>query len=77
MTSIKVCGKRLLTDWVLRQAGDTADSAQLSDIKVSSFPTTVHVELLKLGKIPDPVRSELIFFCATDFMDLSAVCWVA
>jgi len=45
--------KRSLTDWVLSQS-DGADPT-FQNIKVSSFPTTVHVELLKTGKIPDPV----------------------
>lgn len=45
--------KRSLTEWVLSQSGGVDPTLQ--DIKVSSFPTTVHVELLKIGKIPDPV----------------------
>ncbi|KAL9712669.1 hypothetical protein Ac2012v2_003906 [Leucoagaricus gongylophorus] len=44
--------KRSLTEWVLSQSGGVDPTLQ--DIKVSSFPTTVHVELLKIGKIPDP-----------------------
>ncbi|KXN83668.1 putative beta-mannosidase B [Leucoagaricus sp. SymC.cos] len=53
MGSIKAYNKRVLADWVFRQAG-ACQAHDLQDIKVSSFPTTVHVELLKLGKIPDP-----------------------
>ena len=29
-------------------------------LTVQEFPTTVHVELLKQGKIPDPVRMILL-----------------
>lgn len=44
--------KRALMDWVLHQSGSS--DPVLQNIQVTSFPTTVHVELLKLGKIPDP-----------------------
>lgn len=30
-------------------------------LPVSQFPTTVHVELLKLGKIADPVNKHIYF----------------
>ncbi|KAF8812399.1 glycoside hydrolase family 2 protein [Phlegmacium glaucopus] len=40
--------RRLLTDWSFTQVGVG------EWLPVSSFPTTVHVELLKLKKIPDP-----------------------
>lgn len=47
---------RLLTDWTFTQAGvDEAKKIIGEWLPVSSFPTTVHVELLKLKKIPDPV----------------------
>jgi beta-mannosidase len=41
-----------LTDWSFTQVGVEKIGEWLP---VSSFPTTVHVELLKLKKIPDPV----------------------
>jgi hypothetical protein len=31
-------------------------------LATQSFPTTVHVELLKLGKIPDPVRRVIVLY---------------
>lgn len=46
---------RLLTDWSFTQVG-VDEAKKISEwLPVSSFPTTVHVELLKLKKIPDPV----------------------
>jgi len=53
LTAMEPIQKRSLTEWVLSQSGGVDPTLQ--DIKVSSFPTTVHVELLKIGKIPDPV----------------------
>jgi len=67
--------KRSLTDWVLSQS-DGADPT-LQNIKVSSFPTTVHVELLKIGKIPDPVgRCRVSAYLLTNWSD-NTVYWVA
>jgi beta-mannosidase len=54
MKSVQAFNKRILADWVFQQSG--GNDPALQNIKVSTFPTTVHVELLKLGKIPDPVR---------------------
>jgi hypothetical protein len=51
---------RLLQDWTFSQVGGSGEGANLKDgewLKVSQFPTTVHVELQKLNKIPDPVRA--------------------
>jgi len=46
---------RSLTDWSFTQVGvDHAKNIIGEWLPVSSFPTTVHVELLKLKKIPDP-----------------------
>lgn len=45
---------RLLTDWSFTQVG-VGEANKIGEwLPVSSFPTTVHVELLKLKKIPDP-----------------------
>lgn len=47
--------RRLLdTGWTFTQIGGTDDDEWL---KTSTFPTSVHVELLHLKKIPDPVSS--------------------
>jgi beta-mannosidase len=35
-------------------------------ISTQEFPTTIHVELLKLKKIPDPVRRACEFFVRQD-----------
>jgi len=52
---------RLLTDWSFTQVGIGEVNKINEWLPVSSFPTTVHVELLKLNKIPDPVS----FFIAS------------
>ncbi|KIY73725.1 glycoside hydrolase family 2 protein [Cylindrobasidium torrendii FP15055 ss-10] len=46
--------KRFLNDWAFTQIGGGQATVDGEWIQVSSFPTTVHVELLKQGKIPDP-----------------------
>ena len=40
--------------WQFRQVNGSQDYEQW--LPVSEFPTTVHVELLKSKRIPDPVR---------------------
>ncbi|KAF9006424.1 glycoside hydrolase family 2 protein [Cyathus striatus] len=45
---------RELTDWAFTQIGGGEGTKNGEWLQVSSFPTTVHVELLKLKKIPDP-----------------------
>lgn len=50
-------------DWSFTQVGGGQGTEDGEWIPVSNFPTTVHVELLKLGKIPDPV-SRFIYFAA-------------
>ena len=53
--SMSVRTTRLLTDWSFAQV-EVGEARKIGEwLPVSSFPTTVHVELLKLGKIPDPV----------------------
>lgn len=47
---------RLLRDWSFTQVGGGAGTQNGEWLPTSEFPTTVHVELLKLRKIPDPVR---------------------
>lgn len=44
-------------------------------LDVKSFPTTVHVELLQHGKIPDPVRPfrDRAFL---SLIQLREVCWI-
>jgi beta-mannosidase len=47
--------RTIASGWFFSQV----DGGTLEDrewIPVSAFPTTVHVELLKLKRIPDPVR---------------------
>lgn len=46
---------RLLQDWSFTQIGGGKGSKDGEWLTVSQFPTTVHVELLKLNRIPDPV----------------------
>ncbi|KAF8192560.1 glycoside hydrolase family 2 protein [Pholiota molesta] len=43
-----------LTDWSFTQVGGGEGTKDGEWLQVSSFPTTVHVELLKLKRIPDP-----------------------
>lgn len=50
---------RSLEDWSFTQVGGGQGTKDGEWLKVSNFPTTVHVELLKLGRIPDPVSYEL------------------
>ncbi|KAF8639454.1 hypothetical protein AX16_010309 [Volvariella volvacea WC 439] len=45
---------RPLTDWSFTQIGGGDGTKDGEWLKVSCFPTTVHVELLKLKRIPDP-----------------------
>jgi len=51
---------RSLTEWSFTQVGGGEGTKDGEWLGVSSFPTTVHVELLKLKKIPDPVRCRLL-----------------
>ncbi|PPR06573.1 hypothetical protein CVT24_001754 [Panaeolus cyanescens] len=44
----------LLEDWSFTQVGGGEGTKDGEWLQVSSFPTTVHVELLKLKRIPDP-----------------------
>lgn len=46
---------RLLQEWSFTQMGGGDGTKDGEWLQVSEFPTTVHVELLKLKKIPDPV----------------------
>ncbi|KAF6762656.1 beta-mannosidase [Ephemerocybe angulata] len=48
---------RNLEDWAFTQVDGGQGTTKDEWLPVSSFPTTVHVELLKLKKIPDPVRA--------------------
>ncbi|EKM80323.1 hypothetical protein AGABI1DRAFT_120351 [Agaricus bisporus var. burnettii JB137-S8] len=50
----KFAVSRSLEDWSFTQVGGGQGTKDGEWLKVSSFPTTVHVELLKLGRIPDP-----------------------
>ncbi|KAG5639016.1 hypothetical protein H0H81_007924 [Sphagnurus paluster] len=45
---------RLLQDWSFTQVGGGEGTKDGEWLKTSEFPTTVHVELLKLKRIPDP-----------------------
>ncbi|KAF8915918.1 glycoside hydrolase family 2 protein [Mucidula mucida] len=45
---------RLLEDWSFTQIGGGQGTKDGEWLQASSFPTTVHVELLELKKIPDP-----------------------
>ncbi|KAF9482428.1 glycoside hydrolase family 2 protein [Pholiota conissans] len=45
---------RSLTDWSFTQVDGGEGTKDGEWLQVSSFPTTVHVELLKLKRIPDP-----------------------
>lgn len=52
--------KNLNQNWVFTQIGGENDP-QLSEwMAVSQFPTTVHVELMMLKKIPDPVSTHIL-----------------
>lgn len=46
---------RLLQDWKFTQVGGGEGTKDGEWLQVSQFPTTVHVELLNLKRIPDPV----------------------
>jgi beta-mannosidase len=47
---------RALQEWHFTQVGGGDGTQNGEWLQVDSFPTTVHVELIKLKKIPDPVR---------------------
>lgn len=57
---------RSLEKWSFTQVGGGEGTEDGEWLEVSSFPTTVHVELLKLGRIPDPVRRNLIHLTRLD-----------
>ena len=46
---------RPIMDWSFTQVGGGEGTKDGEWLQVSSFPTTVHVELLNLNRIPDPV----------------------
>ena len=48
-----------ISDWSFTQVAGGKGTADNEWLKVAQFPTTVHVELLRLGRIPDPVRRTL------------------
>jgi len=48
--------KSLTENWSFTQVGGGDGTKDGEWMTVSQFPTTVHVELLKLKRIPDPVR---------------------
>jgi hypothetical protein len=52
------------TNWSFAQIDDTGNpiEAGWGWLPTSTFPTTAHVELLKLGKIPDPVCYPISLF---------------
>jgi len=60
--------KTLHNNWYFTQVTERGDGGKgtLKEgewLSVDSFPTTVHVELMKLKKIPDPVELSLIIWC--------------
>jgi beta-mannosidase len=52
---------RAIKDWSFTQVGGGEGTKEGEWFEVSTFPTTVHVELLKLKKIPDPVSTNVHF----------------
>lgn len=48
---------RPLEEWSFTQIGGGQGTKEGEWVGVSEFPTTVHVELLKLKRIPDPVSA--------------------
>ncbi|KAK7049564.1 hypothetical protein VNI00_005595 [Paramarasmius palmivorus] len=51
---MSISSTRYLQDWSFTQIGGGEGTKDGEWLQVSEFPTTVHVELLKLKKIPDP-----------------------
>jgi beta-mannosidase len=56
---------RALQEWHFTQVGGGAGTKNGEWLQVDSFPTTVHVELIKLKRIPDPVRPSHSFELST------------
>ncbi|CAK5275576.1 unnamed protein product [Mycena citricolor] len=54
LTCLLTMTDRVLEDWSFTQIGGGQGTKDGEWSQVSQFPTTVHVELLKLGRIPDP-----------------------
>ena len=56
MTAVKI--REIHKDWTFKKvtAGGDEYVKVNEELVAQQFPTTVHVELLKQGKIPDPVR---------------------
>lgn len=59
--------KQLNENWSFTQVGGGDGTKDGEWLAVSQFPTTVHVELLKLKKIPDPVCVRLILRSRASF----------
>jgi beta-mannosidase len=47
--------RSLTQDWSFNQVGGGQGTKNTEWLAASQFPTTVHVELLKAKRIPDPV----------------------
>lgn len=52
--------KALETGWNFTQVGGGQGTKEGEWLSVTDFPTTVHAELLKLGRIPDPVGGTVV-----------------
>jgi beta-mannosidase len=62
--------KYLTDNWSFTQVGGGDGTREGEWLTVSKFPTTVQVELLKLKKIPDPVRVRIsLTGCRSDQCD--------
>jgi beta-mannosidase len=62
--------KFLIENWAFTQVGGGDGTKDGEWLAVSKFPTTVHVELLKLNRIPDPVRIRIpLTGCRSDQCD--------
>ena len=60
----KTAARELHEGWTFAKVGgQEADEVKDGEwLEVRSFPTTVHVELLAHGRIPDPVRAPFAIF---------------
>jgi hypothetical protein len=67
---------RLLSDWFFTQIGGGEGTKDGEWLRVSTFPTTIHVELLKLKRIPDPVRFLVLGCYLKIHIGRLLVCWV-
>lgn len=69
--AVTATSRSIIEGWRFTRTGGVGGEDALKEgewLNVKQFPTTVHVELLKYGKIPDPVRLHLLCHVSSNEM---------